>query len=373
MASTDSPSADSPSELRPDISSLTFRVEPFAEHHLPIVARFSERYWSRPRTESFYRWRYLESLPFSAMFVAKTDSECLGLICALRKHYLVERTQAPCLEIFDWHSLPGLKGSGVGIRVMRAMMRSGTRLLGVGGTNDVLKALPAMGWQTVGQAVTFDLPLAGEFLEAGLRERVPVRVPGEKLAMNALAATWFRPKQKAFNGRAVQVAQLGKEIESLYVGDTGYSFLQVPDLELLRWMTAGYSGAGGYRFWYYTVDGRLRGWTLTRVYETEEGREAAIIDVFAPSPDVELYAWMVSEAATGLAGARPRVIRARATCPILQEAFRLNRFRAGNAVPVHTFPGLPDTAGRMHITLNHSDAPFRPYPASGAATGFLTT
>ena len=172
MASTDSPSADSPSELRPDISSLTFRVEPFAEHHLPIVARFSERYWSRPRTESFYRWRYLESLPFSAMFVAKTDSECLGLICALRKHYLVERTQAPCLEIFDWHSLPGLKGSGVGIRVMRAPMRSGTRLLGVGGTNDVLKALPAMGWQTVGQAVTFDIEAGRDGRSANTSYRV---------------------------------------------------------------------------------------------------------------------------------------------------------------------------------------------------------
>lgn len=359
-------------DARRDVSSLTFRVESFAEQHLPLVARFSERYWSRPRTESFYRWRYLESLPFSTMFVANTEDECLGLVCALRKRYLVAATTTPCLEIFDWHSLPGLKGSGVGIRVLRAMMRSGTRLMGVGGTDDVLKALPAMGWQTVGQAVTFELPMTGESLETGLRTRVPFRIPGDRLALKALV-TWFRPRLKRFGGRAVQIAQLGDEVHGLYTGDTGYDFLQVPDLELLRWMTAGYPGTGGYRFWYFTVDGRLRGWALTRVYETEEGLEAAIVDAFAPSPDVSLYAWMISEVAVGLAATRPRVIRARATCPILQKAFLANRFREGSAAPVHTFPKARAPIGRLHITLNHSDAPFRPYPTPAAATGFLTT
>jgi hypothetical protein len=109
------------------------------------------------------------------------------------------------------------------------------------------------------------------------------------------------------------------------------------------------------------------------VYETEEGREAAIVEVFAVAPDVPLYAWMVSEAAADLAGSRPRVIRARATCAILQAAYRANRFRPGSQVPVHTFPKMLEKDRRLHLTLNHSDAPFRPYPVPGAATGFLIT
>jgi hypothetical protein len=371
MANTDSRFAGSPTDAGRDISSLTFRVEAFAPGHLPLVARFSERYWSRPHTESYYRWRYLDSLPFSAMFVAVTETECLGLVCALRKRYLIAGEPTPCLEIFDWHSLPGLKGSGVGVRVMRALMREGPRLIGMGGTPDVLKALPAMGWQTIGQAVTFELPMTGETLEAGLSERMRFQIPGARLILNAATAVWFQPKARMFDGRAIQIAQVGDEVQELYAGQTGYDVVQVPEAAQLRWTTAGHPGTGGYRFWYFSVGGKLRGWALTRVYETTQGREAAILEVFAPAPDVQLYAWMVSEAAAGLSGVRPRVIRSRATCPILQAAFRANRFRIGSAIPVHTWPKMPDSDRRLHFTLNHSDAPFRPYPESGAATDFL--
>jgi hypothetical protein len=101
---------------------------------------------------------------------------------------------------------------------------------------------------------------------------------------------------------------------------------------------------------------------LTRTYESPEGREAAILDIFAPNPDQSLYAWMVSEAAVALAADRPRVIRARATCPVLQSAFRMNRFRTGSEVPVHVWPKMSVPPARLHVTLNHTDAPFRPYP-----------
>lgn len=77
----------SPPEVRRDLSALQFRVEPFTETHLPLVAAFSEEYWSRPRTPSYYRWRYLESQPFSRMFLALTDAECLGMVFAFRKPY----------------------------------------------------------------------------------------------------------------------------------------------------------------------------------------------------------------------------------------------------------------------------------------------
>jgi len=353
--------------MRPDVSSLQFRVEPFAEQHLPAVTTFSERYWTRPRSDSFYRWRYLESLPFSRLFLALTDHECLGMVFALRKSYLINGTPSPFLEIFDWHSLPGLRGSGVGIRVLRAMMREGVPLMGVGGTADVLKALPAMGWQTIGLCSTFELPTTGAFLTQGLRRRIPVRIPGDGVLLDALTRFWFRPKRRHASGQATPVSMIGDEIVPLYEGETGYDLLQVPDPAILRWTTSGYPGNGDYRVWYFLQDHRVRGWVLTRAYETAQGREAAILDLYAPNPDESLYAWMVSEAALVLAADRPLVIRARATCPVLQSAFRLNRFRTGSEVPVHVWPKMSVPPARMHITLNHTDAPFRPYPGLDSA------
>jgi hypothetical protein len=80
---------------------------------------------------------------------------------------------------------------------------------------------------------------------------------------------------------------------------------------------------------------------------------------------------MVSEMATSLAADAPRVIRARATCSELSEALLANHFRSGFPVPVHTWPKLPETAKNLHVTMNHTDTPFRPYPVQGAATEFL--
>jgi hypothetical protein len=253
---------------------------------------------------------------------------------------------------------------------MRAMMKEGVRLLGIGGTADVLKTLPAMGWHTIAQTETFELPLQGETLQPGLRNRVKVKVPGELAVLSAVTSRWFWPRRKAFDGQAVEVAHVGDEIAPLYT-PAPYDLVQVPDAAALRWMTAGYAGAGAYRFWYFVVKGALRGWVMTRVYETAQGREAAVVDIYAAAPSRELYAWMISEAATAVAGSRVRLIRGRATCPMLQDAFRDNRFRNGEPLPVHTWPKLPPEIARLHVTLNHGDAPFRPLPTPEAATSFL--
>jgi hypothetical protein len=351
-----------------DLSALQFRVVPFTAELLPLVQAFSEAYWARPRTSAFYRWRYLESLPFSRMYLAVTEDECLGMVFAFRKTYRIQRRETPCLEIFDWHSLPGLSGSGIGIRVMRAMMREQEPLLGVGGTAEVLKVLPAMRWQTIGSAINYELPLRGEALEDGLRRRMPARLPGERILLRA-AATWFQPRGGRRLGEAIPVAALGPEINALYDEDSAYDFVQKPSPDCVRWLTSGYPGAGSFRFWYYMVGGRLRGWSLTRLYDTEQGREAAIVDLFASNPDEQLYAWMVSQAALSLAGEGPMMIRTRASCPILQAALRGNKFRPGEAVPVFRSPTTDPPPKSLHITLNHTDASLRPYPTSSVFVG----
>jgi hypothetical protein len=372
MTTDESLSASATTDTKRDIASLQIRVESFGEEHLPLVQTFSERYWSRPRTASFYRWRYVESLPFSRMFIARTDDECLGMVYAFKKSYVIGGHPTNCLEIFDWHSLPGLSGSGIGIRVMRAMTRLNERLLGIGGTPEATKALPAMGWQTLTPAVAFELPLRGEFLVNGLRKRIPVHIPGERLALDALVSTWFNPRRRASEGRVVPVATLGPEVDSLYEGGSGYDLIQTPQRPWLAWLTSAYPGTGSFRFWYFVVKDRLRGWGLTRVYDTAHGREAAIVDLYAPGPDVATYTWMVSELAASLVSERPMVIRARATCPVLQAALRSNRFRSGDTVPVFTWPKLTADISRSHITLNHTDACLRPYLTTAVTTGLPT-
>jgi hypothetical protein len=362
MANTDSRSAMSPTDAARGASDLQFRVEMFSEEHLPLVAAFSERYWSRPRTEQFYRWRYVESLPFSRLFIARTEEACLGMVCALAKSYRIAGALVPCLEIFDWHSLPGLKGSGVGIRVMRAMMRDGRRLIGIGGTADVMKTLPAMGWETLGTAVYYELPLAGGYLQSAAEERFGVKLPGSRPLFSVISSAWFQPRRRRSRGDVTASATLPPDIDALYAQPTGYDFFQVPDRELTHWATQGYPPAGEFSCLTFRDADGVRGWVLTRVYDTEQGREAAIVDAYAPTADVKTYEWMVREAAVFLVATQPRVIRARSSCPGLQAALTANRFRPGDAVPIFTWPRLAPGASRPHVTLNHGDAWLRPYP-----------
>jgi hypothetical protein len=342
-------------EPRRDLVSTDIRVEAFETGQLPLVAAFCEAYWKRPRHESFYSWRYIESRPFSRMFLARTADECLGMLYAFRKPYVIAGERMECAEIFDWHSLPGLSGSGIGIRLMRAMMRHNRRLLGVGGTTDAQKALPAMGWQLIGEAVDYELPTTGEALLPGLRRRVSVQLPGERLALDATVASWFKPKRRKQAGDAVAVGYdaASTDLDALYDGDTGYDFVQSPDRQWLQWLTASSAPVGQFRHWRFMVGGVLRGWALTRSYDTRAGKEGAIVELFAPRPNSSLYTWMISEAALALYCEGVRLIRTRASCPVLKAALAANRFRPADTVPVYTYPKMPAPPERLLPACAH--------------------
>lgn len=346
------------------------QVVPFAPELLPLVRGFSERYWSRPRTDAYYEWRYLRSQPFSRMFLAVQDGLCLGMLFALRKPYRIAGRATDCLEVFDWHCLPGEKGTGIGIRLMRAMMRQSEPVLSVGGTADVHATLPKMGWEHVGTASRYELVLAPEELAARLRHRAGLPGGLTQGALRLLSAGYLAPRRRRVppNGMVSPVSVLPAGVRDLYRDAGGYGLLQQPDPEVQRW-TADSSWSGHFGYLVFALAGRVRGWVMTRTYASEQGPEAAIVEVFAPRPDVALYTWMVSEAATALLVARPRCIHARASCPVLQEALRANRFRAPPpGDPVHLWPkGAWDRAEPLHVTLGHSDAPLRPYACEASA------
>jgi hypothetical protein len=351
-------------------------ILPFSPGLLPAVQDFCERYWSRPRTEAYYDWRYLRAQPFSRMFLALRDGECLGMLYALRKPYRIGGSVTTCLEIFDWHSLPGQRGTGVGIRLMRAMMKQGESVLATGGTPEVLAMLPLMGWETIGAATRYQLPVSGDALASALQRRAPVPTPLARLAAHGVAeAGFFAPRRRMIppDGRVERTGTFPEQVLELYRGDTGYGVVQVPDPDVLRWVTAS-AWSGKYEFLTFTVAGQLRGWAMTRLHQREQGLEGDIVELFAPRPDVAIYTWMLSEAAVSLLALKPRRLRARASCPILQAALEANRFRPVAAEsPIHAFPrGVVGLDRALHVTLNHSDGPICPYetePQGAADTG----
>jgi hypothetical protein len=350
----------------------TARIVPFAPELLPAVRGFSERYWSRPRTDAYYHWRYLQPQPFSRMLLAVQDDDCLGMLFALRKPYRLGGKPTACLEVFDWHCLPELRGSGIGIRLMRGMMRQPEPVISVGGTADVLGTLPLMGWKALGVARRYELPVSPDVLADRLRRRMGLAATVTRDVLGGVLAGYYLPRRRRVpeNGRVSEAGTVGEEIRQLYGEETGYGCVQEPDPDVLRWVRDGV-WSGRYRFLTFMVGGKLRGWAMTRTYPTKQGLEASIVEVFAPRPDVALYTWMVSEAATSLMADRPRRFQARASCRILQAALLANRFRRiAPDNPIYVWPkGVGDPAQALHITLSQSDGPLLPYESETPATG----
>jgi hypothetical protein len=159
---------------------------------------------------------------------------------------------------------------------------------------------------------------------------------------------------------------LGEEASGLYEGDMGYGCVRLPDSSWHAWLSGGSKGAGRFVTLEYKVSGRLVGWALGRVYDTDKGREAAIVDIFTPRPDVQIYSWMVSALVKRLALFHPGCVRTRVTCPVLGSGLLKNRFLPGTRMPSH----LWSTEGRVlpepvHLTYGTADGAFVPHDIGG--------
>ncbi len=339
-------------------------VIPFSPELLPSVRDFSRTYWKRPTSDAYFDWRYLQPMPFSRMFVALRGEECVGTLFALTKTYRLNGKRIPALEVFDWHALADLRGAGVGIRLMRAMMRQPERIFSVGGTDDVHGALPLMGWQEIAVAQAYELLLDPSLIAERLQRTRGFPQEITRTVLRTVPPWAFGPRRprRPAGAEASVVEEAGPEVLALYEGDTGHGLVQEPRPQILHWIVRG-KWSGQWRFLHFRVDGRLRGWAMTRTHVSNHGLQGSILELFAPGAEPELYRWMVAEAAASLTTERPRRVVARASDPVLQRALAAVGFRhAGVDAPVRTWPKFgPDLPAAMHFSYQHSDAPILPY------------
>jgi hypothetical protein len=342
---------------------LATEIVPFTIEHLPAIQKFNERTWQRLGSEDFYRWRYLEC-PRQYGLLTLRDGECVATMWAIRRAYRMGEARADVLEPFDWYVLPELVNSGHGIRVMHRFLALPEPMLTLGGTEFSLPLIRRLGFREASSSCGYLLALDGRVLARELE--MHFRLPRRALRLVGVLATraWCRPRRwpAPYGGAVVEVDRLGDEVSALYEGDIGYGCVQLPDATYHAWLSGGGEGAGRFVTLHYMVSGVLVGWGLGRVYATELGREAAIVDIFTPRPDVRLYGWMVSALVQRLAAFRPGCIRVRATCPVLASGLRQNRFLRGPRRPV-LLRSKNDCVlpAPVHLTTGTADGAFVPY------------
>jgi hypothetical protein len=356
-----------PSGINPrrvDCAPVPTEIVELTPDRMPALRRFAERVWSRPRSDAFYRWRYLQ-LPLHRTWLALRDGEVLASECAFQRPYRIGDEVVDVLEVFDWFVLPELRNSGLGVRVQQHLMKLGACLL-VGGSADTQALLPRLKFQIVGQAGRFVLPLGSERLAGAIARRLPaLPAPVASLAARAALARPGRrprPRKVPADGRVVAVARVGDEIAALYQGRVDYAAVPLWPQALLDWMLAGHPSLGHFVPLYFAKRDALVGWALVRIYATAQGCDAELVECFAPRPDADLYTWMVSEVATRAAAFRPGLLGGSTPCPLLGEALARNGFVQNSSNPVQLWwPGRSLPPGPLAVGANSGDSSLVPF------------
>jgi hypothetical protein len=343
--------------------SSPIEIVPLAPEHRAAVAEFVRRTWHRPDTEAFRRWRYDEP-PGLVGWLALREGECLAMECAFRRPYRIGDEDVAILETFDWYSLPSLRNVGLGVRLMQQYMRGGDPVLLVGGSEDALQLLVRLKWRRLGTARRFVRRLSAARVaeSAARRLRLP---PAAARWLEPPLRPWLRPERRFAprDGRCLATASVGEEALALYRAPTRYGMFPLWTAESLRWLTAGFPGAGHYIPLYFARGDALVGWSVVRVYESPDGRRAEIVELFAPSADADLYAWMVSEAVCAAAGLAPELVATSSTCPAVAAALARNGFVEIEPLAIHLWwPGRELPAEPHLLGSNTRDTPFNPYP-----------
>ena len=318
--------------------------------------------------EAFTRWRYLDG-PGQIYLLALAGSRCVGILGAFRRDYRWNDEIRRCLEPFDWHLLPDHRGLGLGTRMGREMMELEDSQVVQGGLEYSRRLLRHLGWRMVGTGIRHVLPLESAGIVVPARRRLGLPSPLARAAFSVTLKPWFRPRRKRppFAGTVVAITR-SEELLPLYGAGSGYGLLAVPPAGRVEWLAAAPPEAGRYLAIGFTDGEKLRGWSLLRLYTEAGHRAATIVELHASRPGADLYSWMVSETLIQAMLFRPEKIVVEATCPLLREALRRNRFLQVSSFEVHIWArsgALPSEP--YQINSNIGDGPFLPYETSRAA------
>jgi hypothetical protein len=151
------------------------KIEPLSEVTLPAMARFSAKVWKRPNSPEYFAWRYGRPDACTTLVIYHDAAEILATVSGFHATYKLQGKSVGMLETCDWYCRPDLRGSGLGIRIMTALMKHGDRpIIALGGSKDTLSLLPRMGFSKVGTGTKLFFPLSAGIASHITRKRVPL-------------------------------------------------------------------------------------------------------------------------------------------------------------------------------------------------------
>lgn len=342
------------------------KIEVLSESLLRGIAEFNRRVWQFPDDDNFLNWLFRDA-PKSTVLVAHDDGQWLAVLGVFARTYLVNDTPVECGETYAWATLPERRNSGIGIRVMKAMMERGRPLVALGGSADTMEFMPRLGFKTIGSAPVLNLPLSARVLgqPGGISYSDGIKGWLAKAGLTMLAP-FLRPRPRPDDDviRNVPVVALDRKTLEM---PTLSGFQATYDVDFFDWLGRGYRGMGTFLPFRFYRGRRLAGWAFARVSEEAPGLAVGrILEFkFAPETDARDRAAMARAVCAALAGYNAAIIRCATTCQDTNAALRSMRFMSRTEIPAMVYlAGIAAINETVRISSLRADGALLPLPVN---------
>jgi hypothetical protein len=317
-----------------------------------------------PRGREHWEWKYRAPTGEPAAFYwVEPDGRVLGFIGLMRTTLTASAQQHAAAWFVDWHVIPGDRGVGVGLGLLRKAEAAAGTLLTLQGSADTQRILPRLGWKQSLSAMTWTLPLSARFI-AALAAR---RVPGWLRAVAHVAGTasaYFHCTQPATPADValVDTQRLPPEYDRVWEARAlEFGPAMRRDSTYINALCADYPD-GGFRLQMLTCGPTTVGHLVSRLDSDRRGfRRGRIVDLMWPRADAALAAWLVRAASWQLQEAGADYVECVLSVPELRASLRQRRFRPRGSVPLwyHRLPPAVSEPERWFISFLDCDRAYR--------------
>jgi hypothetical protein len=300
-----------------------------------LVKMIWKRHWDEQLSQSYFSWRY-GARGVGQTLVACDGGSPVGIIDSFIRPYWISGRRQLVRETCDWFCLPEYRRLGVGLHLMRRMMRNPEPIIVIGGTDDTQNLLPRLQWKRLPDLGNFILGISARTIVGLIAHRrwrrgikVACVIPDVPLVRRVphLAPSCTKSE--------VRVRALDDSDEAPKLAP--YAIAPALDAELLNWLAVAPALLGQFLLLNFFCGGELVGISVNRLEKFSFGCISQIVHFHATSFDI--LDWMASATVHNLIERGVGVILCHTSCPTTASALSKLGFWRRKQIPAFCWPG----------------------------------
>jgi len=287
-----------------------------------------KRDWGEDLAQTYFAWRYT-SKPSGETLLALDRNRCVAMVDTFLRPYWIGGCRRLVRETCDWFCLPAYRPLGLGLHLMRQVMKQPEPTIAIGGTEHTRELLPKLRWASLPEIYDYVFPASAKTVASFLARSG--RFAWAASLIPNIPLTRQRPRSAPpFDKLSVQVRNPGDEVP--IAGAFPYDLCPEIERPVLDWLARAPPILGEFVVLQFHSDDLQTGIVICRIEDLSLGCVAQVVHLQPARLDV--IDWMVSATVAHLLERGAGVIFARSSCPSISTALTAAGFYRRKSVPM---------------------------------------